>query len=82
MGRSPTIAICTACGRQFKAPLTRVRKVTDAMGSLQEQFERHICSRITPAAVEGRWVEGKFIANYSDQSREMYGGSAFGDVFT
>lgn len=45
-GASPAIATCTVCGRQFKTPLTRLQKVADAMASLQEQFERHICHRM------------------------------------
>jgi hypothetical protein len=53
-GASPAIATCIACGRQFKTPLTRLQKVTDAKASLQEQFERHICGQATRAAVEGQ----------------------------
>src|SRR5579859_5554267 len=55
-GVSPAIAACTSCGRQFKTPLTRLQKVADAMASLQEQFERHICRR---AAVEGQWERNR-----------------------
>ncbi len=54
VGASPAIAKCTACGRQFKTPTTRLQKVVDAMASLQEQFDRHICSGVSGAVVEGQ----------------------------
>lgn len=52
MGSSPVIAKCSACGRQFKTPTTRLQRVADAMASLQEQFDRHSCSATSQLAVE------------------------------
>ena len=52
-GASAAIARCTACGLQFKTPLTRLEKVADAIASLQEQFERHICSLGNPNRSRG-----------------------------
>ncbi len=46
-GDSPNTGRCTACGRQFKTPVTRLQKIADAMASLQEQFERHMCSGVS-----------------------------------
>jgi hypothetical protein len=40
---TPAIAICAACGQEFKVPLTHLRKVKDAQDYLQEQFDRHEC---------------------------------------
>ena len=55
VGATPTIATCSACGRRFTTPLTRLRKLADALASLQEQFERHVCPQgVARAADEGQ----------------------------
>lgn len=57
-GASSAIAACTACGRQFKTPATWLQKVANARASLDEQFERHICSsKIARAAVEEQFAK-------------------------
>ena len=38
-----TIAICTACNREFKVPLEALKRVADAQQNLTLQFERHQC---------------------------------------
>jgi hypothetical protein len=43
LGPVPCVAACTACGRQFTAPLSTLARVTDAQANLQEQFDRHKC---------------------------------------
>jgi hypothetical protein len=43
LGMVPCVAACTACGKEFTAPLTTLRRVTDAQANLQEQFDRHTC---------------------------------------
>ncbi|MGC2196910.1 MAG: hypothetical protein WA628_19705, partial [Terriglobales bacterium] len=43
LGPVPCVAACTACGRQFTAPLSTLARVTDAQANLQEQFEQHRC---------------------------------------
>ena len=43
LGPVPCIAACTACGRQFKAPLSTLQRLKDAQANLQEQFDRHKC---------------------------------------
>jgi hypothetical protein len=43
IGPVPCVAACTACGRQFTAPVSALRRVTDAQAYLQEQFDRHRC---------------------------------------
>lgn len=49
-GASPAVAVCSGCGRQFKTPLTRLQKASDAAASLREQFERHSCATATARA--------------------------------
>ena len=39
----PAIAVCSACGREFKVPLTALNRVAEAQQSLQLQFAGHTC---------------------------------------
>lgn len=41
--RTPVVAICTACHREFKAPMTTFSSARDAEANLQLQFNRHKC---------------------------------------
>jgi len=43
MGLVPVIAVCTACGREFKASLNDLRQITAAQESLRQQFDHHLC---------------------------------------
>jgi len=43
LGPVPCIPVCTACGKEFMAPMSTLRRVTDAQANLQEQFDRHKC---------------------------------------
>lgn len=47
MGMVPVIAVCTACGREFKVSLNELRQVTAAQESLRTQFDRHVCEEKT-----------------------------------
>jgi hypothetical protein len=43
LGMSPVVGICTACNREFKVPLTEVKKLAHAQESLQLQFNQYKC---------------------------------------
>jgi hypothetical protein len=43
IGMIPAIAVCTACGREFKVSVNELRQVTAAQESLRAQFDRHEC---------------------------------------
>lgn len=45
MGMVPVVAVCTACGREFKASLNELRQVTAAQESLRRQFDAHACEQ-------------------------------------
>jgi len=49
LGSVPCVAACTACGKQFTAPLSVLKRVTDAQTNLQEQFDRHKCQNAEPS---------------------------------
>jgi hypothetical protein len=44
IGTTPAIAVCTFCAREFKAPVTELKKTVHAQASLQQQFDRHKCA--------------------------------------
>jgi hypothetical protein len=45
--QTPVIAVCEACGQQFKAPLTALAKTKNSQASLQQQFDLHKCTAAT-----------------------------------
>jgi hypothetical protein len=44
LGTVPALGICTSCNREFKVPLTAMRRVADAQESLRIQFTGHKCT--------------------------------------
>jgi hypothetical protein len=45
--QTPVMAVCEACGQQFKAPMTALAKTKDAQTGLQQQFDSHKCTAAT-----------------------------------
>jgi hypothetical protein len=43
IGAAPCVAVCTLCGREFKASTSDLRSVGDATKTLQSQFDAHVC---------------------------------------
>jgi hypothetical protein len=43
LSTTPALGVCTNCGREFKVPMSALRRTADAQASLQEQFDRHKC---------------------------------------
>jgi len=41
---TPVVGVCKLCSREFKVPLSAIRKTGDAQTNLQEQFDRHECT--------------------------------------
>jgi hypothetical protein len=50
VGSVPCVAACTACGQQFTAPVSVLKRLTDAQANLQEQFDRHQCQNAESSA--------------------------------
>ena len=44
LSTTPALAVCTLCSREFKVPLSALRRTADAQANLQEQFVRHKCN--------------------------------------
>ena len=49
LGTVPAVAVCTQCGRDFKAPLALLKRTTE-QESLRKQFAEHRC----PREIEGK----------------------------
>jgi hypothetical protein len=43
LSTAPAVGVCTLCSREFKVPMSALRRTADAQGRLQEQFDRHKC---------------------------------------
>ena len=43
LSTTPAIGVCALCTREFKVPLSAVRRTADAQSRLQEQFDRYKC---------------------------------------
>ena len=43
LGTVPAVGVCTLCNREFKVPMTALKKVADAQESLKVQFAEHKC---------------------------------------
>jgi|ERR1039458_5754279 hypothetical protein len=43
LSTTPVLGVCTLCSREFKVPMSALRRTAEAQASLQEQFDRHKC---------------------------------------
>src|ERR1017187_8877922 len=43
LSTTPVLGVCTLCSREFKVPMSALRRTADAQANLQEQFDRHKC---------------------------------------
>jgi hypothetical protein len=43
LGPVPAVGVCTLCDRQFKVPMTAMKRVADAQENLRLQFAGHKC---------------------------------------
>jgi hypothetical protein len=43
LGTVPAIGTCTICNREFKVPVTAMKRVADAQESLRVHFDEHRC---------------------------------------
>jgi hypothetical protein len=43
LGTVPAVGVCTLCNREFKVPMSGMKRVADAQESLRVQFAEHKC---------------------------------------
>ena len=51
---TPAVGVCTLCSREFKVPMSALRRTADAQASLQSQFDRHKCKPPESSQVDAR----------------------------
>jgi hypothetical protein len=44
LGTVPAVGTCTICNREFKVPITAMKRVADAKENLRVQFAEHRCN--------------------------------------
>jgi hypothetical protein len=54
LSTTPAVGFCTLCSREFKVPMSALRRTADAQASLQEQFDRHKCEPPDSSQVDAR----------------------------
>jgi hypothetical protein len=51
IGTVPAVAVCTKSQRDFRVPITMLKRTLDAQANLKMQFDRHKCETVSePAA--------------------------------
>jgi hypothetical protein len=48
IGTAPAVAACSHCNREFKVPLTALKRVLEAQEYLRRQFAEHKCPALHP----------------------------------
>ena len=48
LSSTPAVGACTVCSREFKVPISALRRTADSQASLEEQFDRHKCEPTDP----------------------------------
>lgn len=43
IGTVPAVAVCTSCNREFKVPVSFMKRVSDAQQTLKNAFAEHKC---------------------------------------
>jgi len=46
LSTTPAVGVCTLCSREFKVPISALRRTADSQASLQAQFDRHKCEPV------------------------------------
>jgi hypothetical protein len=53
LGTVPAVGTCTSCNREFKIPMTAMKRVADAQESLRVQFAEQQCNHVNAARYSG-----------------------------
>jgi hypothetical protein len=43
LSATPALGVCTLCSREFKVPVSALKRTGNAQASLQQQFDSHKC---------------------------------------
>jgi hypothetical protein len=54
LSTTPAVGVCALCSREFKVPMSALKRTADAQASLQEQFDKHKCGPEDSSHVSAR----------------------------
>jgi hypothetical protein len=69
LSTTPALGVCTLCSREFRVPMSALRRTWDAQASLQEQFDRHKCEPDSSQAA-ARVTAGTLLRQVPDEEEE------------
>jgi hypothetical protein len=70
LSTTPAVGVCTLCGREFKVPMSALRRTADAQSSLQQQFDRHKCEPEDSSEVPARGNANVLVRQEPDEEEE------------
>jgi hypothetical protein len=70
LSTTPAVAVCTLCSREFKVPMSALRRTADAQASLQEQFDRHKCEPQDSSAAPARGNANVLLRQEPDEEED------------
>jgi hypothetical protein len=70
LSTTPALGVCTLCSREFKVPMSALKRTADAQASLQEQFERHKCEPEDSSQAAARGTADVLLRQEPDEEEE------------
>jgi len=70
LSTTPALGVCTLCSREFKVPMSALKRTADAQTSLQEQFDRHKCETEDASQAAARVTADVLLRQVPDEDEE------------
>jgi hypothetical protein len=70
LSTTPAVGVCTLCSREFKVPMSALRRTADAQSSLQQQFDRHKCEPEDSSEVPARGTASVLVRQEPDEEED------------
>ncbi len=70
LSTTPALGVCTLCSREFKIPMSALRRTADAQASLQEQFDKHKCEPLDSSQAPARVTADVLLRQEPDEEEE------------
>jgi hypothetical protein len=70
LSTTPAVGACTLCSREFKVPMSALKRSALAQSSLQEQFERHRCEPADSSQAPARVAANVLLGGLNEEEDE------------
>ena len=67
LSTTPALGVCPLCSREFKVPMSALKRTGDAQASLEEQFHRHKCEPDDSSQAAARVTADVFLRREPDE---------------